>query len=221
MCNVCRRFVDHFAKIAAPVTAMLRKGEPDVLPDLDEGQTTAFNKLKECLISPPVLKLPRLGRPYSLDTDASDAQLACTLLQTHEDGHRYAVGYWSRTLSSAERNYSTTEKECLAIVWAVQTLRPNLERERFTVNTVPIDEVIPCYSVKNFDDGPQHQEETYDKTDVEISAGCYALDPPASMAAINHEEFSREQHSDPFCKEVTSRLEKGRGPPNCGDPDSS
>ncbi|CDF40057.1 unnamed protein product [Chondrus crispus] len=232
MCNVYRRFIDHFAKIAAPLTAMLRKGGPDVLPNLDKEQTTAFQTLKECLISPPVLKLPRLGRPYSLDTDASDAQLGCTLLQTHEDGHRYPVGYWSRTLSSAECNYSTTEKECLAIVWAVQTLRPYLERERFTVNsdhhslrrlmnladasgrlarwrlrlaeydsdvtyvkgikncladalsripstggtTVPIDEEIPCYSVMNFDDEPQHHEETYDPTD-----------------------------------EVTSRLEKGEG----------
>ena len=245
MCNVYRRFVDHFAKKAAPLTAMLREGEPDVLPDLGQEQTTAFNKLKECLISPPVLKLLRLGRPYSLDTAASDAQLGCTVRQTHEDGHRYPVGYWSRTLSSAERNYSTTEKECLPIVWAVQTLHAYLKRERFTVNTdhhslrwlmnladasgrlarwrlrlaeydfdftyvkgikncladalsripstggttVPIEEEIPCYSVMNFDDEPQHQEETYDNADVEISEGCYALDPPASIAAITHEEF--------------------------------
>ena len=52
MSNVYRRFVDHFAKIAAPLTAMLRKGEPDILPDLDEERTTAFNKLKECLVPP-------------------------------------------------------------------------------------------------------------------------------------------------------------------------
>ena len=108
MCNVYRRFVDHCAKIEAPLTAMLRKGEPDVLPELNDEHITTFNKLKECLVSPPVLKLPRLELHYLLDTDASDAQLGCILLQTHEDGHRYPVGYWSRTLSSAERNYSTT-----------------------------------------------------------------------------------------------------------------
>ena len=228
-----RRFIDHFAKIAALLTAMLRKGEPDVLPELDEDRITAFSRLKECLVSPPVLQLPRLGLQYSLDTDASDAQLGCTLLQTHEDGHRYPVGYWSRTLSSAESNYSTTEKECLAIVWAIQTLRPYLERERFTVNTdhhplrwlmnladasgrlarwrlrlaeydfdvtyvkgikncladalsripstrgttVPVDVEIPCYAVMEFDDDPQNQEEMYDPTDVEVTAGCLALDP--------------------------------------------
>ena len=215
-----------------------------------------------------MLKLPRLGLQYSLDTDASDDQLGCTLLQTHENGHRYPVGYWSRTLSPAERNYSTTEKECLSIVWAIQTLRPYLERERFTVNTdhhslrwlmnladvsgrlsrwrlrlveydfdvtyvkgikncladalsripstggttVPVDEEIPCYAVMDFDDDPQHEEEMYDPMDVEVAAGCLALDSPASMAAITHKEFSHEQHSDPFCKEVTSRLERGEEP---------
>ena len=84
---------------------------------------------------PLLLKLPSLGLLYSLDADASDAQLDCTLLQTHDDEHRFPVWYWSRTLSSAERNYSTTEKELLAIVWAIQTLRPNLDRELSTVNT--------------------------------------------------------------------------------------
>ena len=214
-----------------------------------------------------MLKLPRLGLPYSLDTDASEAQWGCTVLQTHEDGHRYPVGYWSRTLSSAERNYSTTEKECLAIVWAIQTLRPYLERERFTVNTdhhslrwvmnlvdasgrlarwrlrfaeydfdvtyvkgiknfladalsripstggttVPVDEEIPCYSAVDLEDDTLYTEESGDDPDVEVTSGCYALDPPASKAALTHDDFSREQLSDPLCKEVASRLAKGEG----------
>lgn len=73
----------------------------------------------------------------------------------------------------------------------------------------PIDEEIPCYAVMDLEDDPQHQEETYDPAKVEMSTGCYALDPPASRDAITHQDVSREQHSDPFCKEVTFRLEKG------------
>ena len=56
MCNVYRRFVDHFAKIAVPLTSFLKNGEPDVLPELDEERRSAFETLKTCLISPPVLR---------------------------------------------------------------------------------------------------------------------------------------------------------------------
>jgi hypothetical protein len=45
------------------------------------------------------------------------------------------LGYWSRGLTGSERNYSTTEKECPAIVWAILTLRPYLEGKRFIIRT--------------------------------------------------------------------------------------
>ena len=67
--------------------------------------------------------------------DASDNQVGCSLFQTHEDGKRYPIGYWSRTLKPAERNYSATERECLALFFALQTLRPYLLYERFTAYT--------------------------------------------------------------------------------------
>ena len=135
MCNVYRRFVNGFATVAGPLTRLLRKGVPDPLPPFEKDQIEAFEKLKSILSNPPILRLPRVGLQYSLDTDACDEQIGCTLLQTHEDGHRYPIGFWSRQLNDAERNYSVSEKECLAIVWAVQTLRPYLERERFVINT--------------------------------------------------------------------------------------
>jgi transposase InsO family protein len=135
LCNVYRRFVKGFAKIAAPLNVLLRKGEKTVLDVLTEEQAKAFETLRTALLNPPILALPRLEGMFTLDTDASDTQLGCCLLQKQPDGKDLPVGYWSRGLTPAERNYSTTEKECLAIVWSVLHLRPYLEGKRFLIRT--------------------------------------------------------------------------------------
>jgi transposase InsO family protein len=135
LCNVYRRFVPRFATIAAPLTALLGKGTPAQLAPLTPAQIYAFESLRTKLLSPPILALPRSEGRIWLDTDASDGQLGCCLLQAQPDGSTLPLGYWSRTLNTAERNYSTTERECLAIVWAVTHLRPYVEGKRFTVRT--------------------------------------------------------------------------------------
>ena len=136
-CNVYRRFVQDFSKIARPLTLLTRKdAKPDwANPNADE--TNAFETLKQRLVSPPILSLPRPDAPYVVDTDASAYQLGCTLLQPSNDNENVLmpVGYWSYALNEAERNYSATERECYAVVWAVTSLRPYLEGTRFTVRT--------------------------------------------------------------------------------------
>ena len=82
-----------------------------------------------------MLRLSKTGVPFSVDTDACNHQVGCALLQVSEDGTRHPIGFWSRSLSAAERNYSVGEKECLAIVWAVQMLRPYLEGTHFHLFT--------------------------------------------------------------------------------------
>ena len=135
LCNVYRRFVASFARVAAPLTAKLQKDRPFNFGPLNKEETEAYERLRDSMISPPVLALPTAGKPYVLDTDACDYQVGCVLLQEQDDGTNRPVGYWSRSLSKAEKNYSTTEKECLAIVWAALTLRPYLEGQRFTLRT--------------------------------------------------------------------------------------
>jgi hypothetical protein len=126
LCNVYRRFVRGFAKIAAQLNLLLRKGETPQHGPLSSEQVTAFDTLRNALLNPPILALPRIESAFTLDTDASHHQLGCCLLQSQPDGSQLPVGYWSRGLTSAEKNYSTTEKECLAIVWAILHLRPYL-----------------------------------------------------------------------------------------------
>jgi hypothetical protein len=135
LCNVYRRFVRGFAKIAAPLNLLPRKREPPQLGPLSSEQVTAFDTLRDALLNPLILALPRIEGAFTLDTDASDHQLGGCLLQSQPDRSQRPVGYWSRGLTSAEKNYSTTEKECLAIVWAILHLRPYLEQQKFIIRT--------------------------------------------------------------------------------------
>ncbi len=77
-----------------------------VLPPFTDEQRAAFNLLKESVTKPPVLRLPRTDLPCSVDTDACEYQIGCALQQEYEDGSRYPIGFWSRSLSAAEKNYS-------------------------------------------------------------------------------------------------------------------
>ncbi|CDF40870.1 unnamed protein product [Chondrus crispus] len=135
LCNVYRRFVPHYAKIAHPLNQLLTKEQSVQLEGFDEPCEKAFHKLKDAILAPPVLALPKKDLPYSVDTDASDYQIGAALFQTHPDAQRKPIGFFSRTLAAAERNYSVSEKECLAVIWAIQTLRPYLYGEHFIVHT--------------------------------------------------------------------------------------
>jgi RNase H-like domain found in reverse transcriptase len=86
---------------------------------LTDEQFIAFNTLREKLIIPPVLTLPKKEVLFVLDTDESAEQIRCCLFQEQVSGPELPLSYWSRSLSPAERNYSTTELECLAIVWDI------------------------------------------------------------------------------------------------------
>jgi RNase H-like domain found in reverse transcriptase len=86
-------------------------------------------------LDPPILALPRAEGLFTLNTDASQNQIGCCLFQEQPDGSKYPVVYWSMGLTSTDKSYSTTEKECLAIVWAILQLRPYLDGKRFFIRT--------------------------------------------------------------------------------------
>ena len=73
--------------------------------------------------------------PYSFDTDACDYGIGCTVSQTHTDWKTKPLGYWSRTVNASERKYSASEREFIAVVWALKTLRPYLMYETFVVHS--------------------------------------------------------------------------------------
>ena len=135
LCNVYRRFFRNFSHTAAPLNVLLTKGKPEKLEPFGPAESTAFETLIATVTSPPILALPKIGLPYSLDTDSSEFQVGAALFQTYPSGERKPIGFWSRSLAKAERNYSVSEKECLALVWGITTLRPYLQGEHFEVNS--------------------------------------------------------------------------------------
>lgn len=131
MASWYRKFIPGFASLIAPMTALLHKKNPWCwTPECER----SFKQLKDCLISAPVLSCPDFTMPFYVQTDASAYGIGAVLFQEHSDGE-HVICYLSRSLSRAEKNYSVTERECLAVIYAVEKLRCYLEGYKFTVLT--------------------------------------------------------------------------------------
>ena len=126
-----RRFVKKFSDKAAPLNALLRK---DQAWTWTQECQYAFETLKGEIASRPVSTYPDFSKPFRLYTDASNIGLWAILAQKQE-GKEKIIWCASRTLNNAESNYSTTKKECLAIVWGVQVFRPFLVATHFEILT--------------------------------------------------------------------------------------
>lgn len=131
MASWYRKFIPDFATIAAPLTQLTKKNARFVwTPDHAE----AFRKLKEFLITTPILSPPDFTKTFTLQTDASAYGIGAVLTQEFEDGER-VICYLSRSLTNQERKYTTTERECLSVIWSVEKLRHYLEGVHFKVIT--------------------------------------------------------------------------------------
>ncbi|CAF1137087.1 unnamed protein product, partial [Brachionus calyciflorus] len=132
LCNYYRRFINDFAKIATPLFKLLQK---DVKWIWSEECEASFLCLKEKLVSRPTLRLHDLKRPFILYTDMSGYALGAILTHKDDDGNEYVCAYASRILKNAEINYGITEKECLAVVWAIKFYRVYLYGTHFKIIT--------------------------------------------------------------------------------------
>ncbi|KAK1648581.1 hypothetical protein QYE76_066386 [Lolium multiflorum] len=126
-----RRFIKDFSKISKPLTNLLQKDVPFVF---DDDCKEAFETLKKALTTAPVVEPPDWNLPFEIMCDASDFAVGAVLGQ-RVDKKLNVIHYASKTLDAAQRNYATTEKELLAVVFACDKFRSYIVDSKVTIHT--------------------------------------------------------------------------------------
>ncbi|KAM1606994.1 hypothetical protein ACFX1Z_027628 [Malus domestica] len=117
-----RRFIKDFSKLTQPLCRLLQKDAPF---DFNKACEEAFNHIKTLITSAPIITPPDWSIPFELMCDASKYAIGAILGQ-RKNKLQHVIYYASRTLNDAQLNYSTTEKELLAVVFALDKFRSYL-----------------------------------------------------------------------------------------------
>lgn len=130
--NYYSKFIPNFSHLSAPLNQLRKK---DVKFCWNDVCKESFSKLKSALCQEPLLVHYDAKLPIILNTDASDLGIGAVILHKFPNGEEHPIAFSSKTLSSAERNYSTIEKEALAIVFAVKKFHQYLSGRSFEILT--------------------------------------------------------------------------------------
>ena len=128
--NYYRKHIKNFALHCNPLNKLTRKSVEFVWTEECEH---SFQYLKKCFVNPPVLDYPDFSdkNTFTLHTDASGNAIGAVLSNLNSR----PIAFASKALNKAEANYSTIEKELLALVWAIRHFRPYLYGRKFDVYT--------------------------------------------------------------------------------------
>ena len=124
LANYYRRFVEGYAEVAAPLTAL---GSPTARFTWTAETQASFDALKLAVSSAPVLRTFDPARRAVLATDASNIAISAILTQPDDEGHQQPVAHESRKLTAEERNYSAHVLELLAVVHSLRAFRRYLQ----------------------------------------------------------------------------------------------
>ena len=115
-----RRFIEYYARIAVPLTELLKNDTPYIWTEIRQ---EAFEELKRRLVTAPILAVPDWAKDFHVTLDASGWCLGAVLWQHDKADRERPIYYASRQMSPAERNYTTTEREALAVIYACKKFR--------------------------------------------------------------------------------------------------
>jgi hypothetical protein len=127
MTGYYRKFIRGYGVISKTLTELLKKGMPYVW---NADREAAFQALKQALVTAPVLALPDFAKTFVVETDSCGKGVGAVLLQ---DNHPLA--FISKALGPRHLGLSTYEKECLAILMAIEKWRPYLQHSEFIIHT--------------------------------------------------------------------------------------
>jgi hypothetical protein len=120
MVGYYRRFVEGYAKIALPLTELLKKDNPF---SWTSRQEEAFRELKIRMVKALIMSAPNFNKEFHVTGDASGFCIGIILWQYENEKEEKPIYYASRQMSSAEKNYTTTKRECLPIIYACKNFR--------------------------------------------------------------------------------------------------
>ncbi|GFW03149.1 retrovirus-related Pol polyprotein from transposon 17.6 [Trichonephila clavipes] len=182
-----QKFIPRYADICEPLYQLKKKGAK--FNWSGEAQDS-FDQIKRTLTEAPILQLPNFSEQFNLFTDASGVVIGAVLQQNQKP-----IAFASRTLNKAERNYTVTERECLAVIWALN---------KFKTYFGPL-------SVKVITDHAALTKLTNDllsRNPVDSVEGsqisCAAL---RALAINSREQFIKEQREDPELGHIYRYLE--------------
>lgn len=122
--NFYRRFIRNFSSVADPLSSLTKSNRPFVWTS---GADHAFNTLKQCFTSAPILTLPDPELPFVLEVDVSDVGVGAVLSQCKSDYKLHPCAFFSCRLTPIQRNYDIGNRELLAIKMALEEWRHWLE----------------------------------------------------------------------------------------------
>ena len=132
MAQFCSRFIRNLNDKMCPLYQLLRKG---VKFNWNEECQAAFDYVKTCLSSAPVLRSPSASDTFILETDASDTGIGCCLKTVTSGSAEYLVGFHSEKLNDPESRWHIVEKEAYSILKGVEKFRHYLLGKKFTLKT--------------------------------------------------------------------------------------